>query len=168
MLECSQTDSGVLTKVRRPWISPLLLRSAETWRPYPNNKQLPGCGPGSYSIDQRNSIGTNSKAGFTFTKSKSYRDDRSTNKQYLLHGGQSWLSIAQATVNAYSSASMYGVGEQAEFPWRGKDQVNKYPSSPRVIFGFAPRFQDPVASTCVLDGRKNLTDSRHRHRPSTR
>jgi hypothetical protein len=150
--------SAAPTKHRQPWISPLLLRSAETWRPYPND-QLLVCGPGSYVIDQRNAIGANSKAGFTFTKSKLYRDDRSTNKKYLVHADQCWLSIAQASVNAYTSANIYGVGAEAEFPWRGKDQVNKYPSSPRATFGFSPRFKDPIPSTYILDGR---------HRPSTR
>jgi hypothetical protein len=122
-------------------------------------------GLGSYSIGQRNAIGANSRAGFTFTKSKSYRDDRSTDKMYRVHGDRSWLSSVHATVNAYSSASMYGIGAEAEYPWRGRDQVNRYPSSPRAIFGFSPRFNDPVPSACILDGRKIPTEGRRR--PST-
>jgi hypothetical protein len=147
-----ENSNASFLKKKRPWISPLLLHcKGQTFRSY--SIDVGTVGPGSYTAHLKNSIGSNPKSGFLFTKTRSDREDSSMNRKYVLHGGQVCLAIDGANVHTYTSAVVDSLGSDG-LPWRGKGQFNKFPSMPRAVFGLSPRFRDSIRSFGILDGRR--------------
>ena len=140
-------DDGAAIKVysvpRKIWVSPKIARS-KTASEKQNNSSNPrhfSTGPGSYEVGLRNSIGANSRSGFTFPKASYERT--STDKRVLLHGGCAYVTYVSPTpIHAYTSTRVHGLGSDVENPLSCV-----FARTSRPVFGFEPRFMDPVPSS---------------------